>query len=368
MLDFFSPRSVGQTDLSVSPLGFGAAWVSGPDTSAVDAIATVKAVWDSGVRLYDTAPWYGIGRSERRLGLALAELDQPRESYAINTKVGRSLDPEPVSDPSKVTRASDGTQRTPRDSSSGFRVRFEYSYDEIKRQHRESLQRLGTARVDSLTLHDIDYGYHSTDDQLSAVMDQLSNGGGSSALAELKSTGDIRAVGLGCNLETRNAYSWEDSRHEDLVERLFDVVQLDFLIVAGGYTLLETRALRRILPMCAQRNTSVIIASPFAGGWLVNPAKAGYMYGRMSGAEPPDRIKDLTTRMTLLCDQFNVPIGAVALQFVLSHPVVAAAIPGSASPTEANINRDFLDCAIPADFWTQLKEQELLDTDTPTPH
>ena len=368
MTDYSTPRQVANTNLKVPPLGYGAAWVATPSIPVADVQSTVRTAFESGVRLFDTAPWYGIGRSERRLGIALADLGVERDEYAVNTKVGRTLQPEPTEDANNETQASDGTARTPRDPQSQYRVHFNYSYEAIRQQHRDSLQRLGTSRVNSLTLHDIDYGYQSND-QLEKILEQLNinYGGGGHALAELKHRRDIDAIGMGCNLETRNAFSWEDSSHEDLVEQVVNMVDIDFLIMAGCYTLLETRALRRLLPLCESRGMSVIIASPFAGGWLVNPSKAGYMYSRMSRREVPDEIKTLTQNIQNTCDSFNVPIGAVALQFVLAHPAVAAAIPGSASVAEATANREFLNIDIPSELWHRLKEQELIALDAPCP-
>ena len=365
--DFSTPRQLGTTALRVSPLGFGGAWIATPDVQIQDVVETVRAAWVNGVRLFDTAPWYGTGRSERRLGLGLAELHVPRDKYVLNTKVGRTLEPEYVVDSTNDSEAADGTARTPRDTETGFRVHFDYSYDAIHEQHRDSLQRLGLSRINTLTLHDIDYGYHPT--QLEEVLHQLSNDGlkGATALNELKSSGQIDAIGMGCNLETKNAFSWEDSSHEDLVERVMSLVDLDFLIVAGGYTLLETRALRRVFPACAQRNISVIVASPFAGGWLVNPNKVGYMYSRMSGLDAPIHIQERTKGLHDVCSELDVPIGAAALQFVLNHPVVSAAIPGAASPIEANSSLEFIEFDIPRVFWETLRERNLLSQDAPCP-
>lgn len=367
LTDFRTPRQIGNTSLRVSPLGFGGAWISPPEVPLSDVVETVRAAWENGVRLFDTAPWYGIGRSERRLGIGLAELRVPRGEFVLNTKVGRTLEPEHLPDPMNDSEAADGTPRTPRDVDSGYRVHFDYSYDAIHQQHRDSLQRLGLSRINTLTLHDIDLGYHPT--QLDEVLHQLSSDGlgGATALDELKSNGQIDAIGMGCNLETKNAFSWEDSSHEDLVERVMSLVNLDFLIVAGGYTLLETRALRRVFPVCVQRNISVIIASPFAGGWLVNPNKVGYMYSRMSGLDAPEHIQQRTRGLQEVCSEFNVPIGAVALQFVLNHPVVSAAIPGSASPAEAISSREFIEFDIPRNFWKTLRERNLLAHDAPCP-
>ena len=367
MTDFLTPRRVGSTALRVTPLGFGGAWISPPDVPLGDVVDTVRTAWDNGVRLFDTAPWYGVGRSERRLGISLSEIHAPRNEYVINTKVGRTLEPEYIEDPTNDSEAADGTPRTPRDSDSGYRVHFDYSRDAILQQYRDSLQRLGLSRINTLTLHDIDLGYHPK--QLESVLHQLSTDGlgGASALYDLKSRGEIDAIGMGCNLETKNAFSWEDSSHEDLVERVMSTIDLDFVIVAGGYTLLETRALRRIFPACAQRNISVIIASPFAGGWLVNPNKMGYMYSRMSGLNAPEHIQKRTTDVQDVCAEFDVPIGAIALQFALTHPVVAAAIPGAASPTEAVASREFIEFDIPRKLWECLRERNLIPHDAPCP-
>ncbi|MYD42758.1 MAG: aldo/keto reductase [Gammaproteobacteria bacterium] len=368
MTDFFTPRQVGATSLHVTPLGFGTAWIAGPDVSLPDVVSTVQQAWDNGVRLFDTAPWYGTGRSERRLGLGLAELREDRDAFVVNTKVGRTLEPEPVVDSANDSAAADGTARTPRDGSSGFRVKFDYSYEAILQQHRDSLQRLGLSRVNSLTLHDIDRGYHNAK-QLEIALKQLSTDGsaGARALSELKASGTIDAIGMGCNLETKNAFSWEDSTHEDLVERVMGLIDLDFLVIAGGYTLLETRALRRILPLCEKNNVSAIIASPFAGGWLVNPSKVGYMYSRMSGRDAPAHIQSLTNEMQDVCKEFTIPIGAAALQFVLAHPCVAAAIPGAANALEAKTTRSFLDLNIPIELWQRMRERNLLAHDAPSP-
>ena len=210
-MDITSPRQVGRSKLNVTPLGFGGGTIGSPQVSNEDALSTVRAAWDTGVRFFDTAPWYGVGRSERRLGMALAGVagvPPPRASYRINSKVGKTLDPEPVRDDTRSSKSPGGQPKTIRDPLSGFRVSFNYSYDNIMGQHRDSLQRLGHSRVDSLTIHDIDYGYH-TNDEIEGHLRQLSRagGGGANALEELRDQGLISAIGCGCNLESRNAFS-----------------------------------------------------------------------------------------------------------------------------------------------------------------
>ena len=363
-MDITSPRRVGTSDLYVTPLGFGGGTIGSPDVPDGTSLDTVTAAWSTGVRFFDTAPWYGLGRSERRLGLALAGIDH-RDVYSINTKVGKSLVPEPQRDVSKRTLSPGGEIRTPRDPVTGFRVEFDYTYERIRSQHHESLQRLGHSRIDSLTIHDIDYGYHQPQ-QIEKHLKELDpNGGrGATALHELRSQGAIKAIGCGCNLESRNADSWLTSAHEDLCERIADLVDLDFFVIAGGYTLLETRALRRVLALCEQRGLGVIIAAPFASGWLVEADGQGsYMYD-----QAPFDIVEKTREMANVCHAHNVSLAAVALQFPLAHPAVAAVIPGAKNPNEPKQNRDHLMTPIPANLWQTLKDEGLLDPDAPTPH
>ena len=362
-MDTTTPRMLGKSDLAVTPLGFGGGTIGAPQVSNEDSLATVAAAWDTGVRFYDTAPWYGIGRSERRLGLALSTLG-PREAFGVNTKIGKTLVPEPVRDEDAKTLSPGGEVRTPRDPVSGFRVCFEYTYDAILSQHGDSLQRLGMSGVDSLTIHDIDYGYHAPEG-IEAHLRELSRdgGGGARALEELRASGRIRAIGCGCNLESRNAWSWDDSKHENLCERIAETVDLDFFVVAGGYTLLETRALRRILPLCAERGIGVVIAAPYASGWLADPSRAAtYMY-----ASAPPEIVAKSTRMQAICTEYDVPLAAVALQFPLAHPVVATVIPGAKVPSEPVANRGNLDASVPPEIWGRFKRERLLDEAAPTP-
>ena len=360
-------RKLGKHGLEVTPLGFGGGTIGNPAISIETSVATVRAAWESGVRFFDTAPWYGVGRSERRLGVALAEYAPPearRAAFGINTKVGKTLVPERLRDDSKKTLSPGGQVRTVRDRRSGFRVRFGYTEADIRAQHHDSLQRLGFASVDSLTIHDIDFGYHDPAgiEKHLAELDR-SGGGGAQALEDLRAAGEIQAIGCGCNLEPRNASSWETSVHEDLITRIADLVDLDFLVVAGGYTLLETRALRRIMPLCETRGISVIIAAPYASGWLADPSGAAtYMY-----AEASEEIVTRSAEIQAICDGNGVSMAAVALQFVLAHPCVATVIPGAKSPTEATANRANLEAEIPREVWDELKSTGVLDEAAPTP-
>ena len=351
--------------MQVTPLGFGGGTIGAPFVEPEDAVATVRAAWESGVRFFDTAPWYGIGRSERRLGVVLESLDA-RDAYAVNTKVGKTLVPEPERDEQFKTLAPDGSVRTPRDRRTGFRVHFNYTYDAIMAQHHDSRQRLGLAAVDSLTIHDLDWGYQSLE-QMAQHLGELSRegGGGARALEELREAGAIRAIGIGCNLEARNAFSWEDAErnHEDLYERIVEMVDLDFFIVAGGYTLLEQRALRRILPLCESRGIRVVIGAPYASGLLATPNEsAHYMY-----APAPPKMIERAQRMAAICEAQGTSLAAAALQFPLAHPAVATVIPGARTPAEAGENASRMAAPVPAAVWAALKSEGLLLAEAPTP-
>ena len=174
--------------------------------------------------------------------------------------------------------------------------------------------------------------------------------------------GAIRAIGIGCNLQTQNAPSWLDGSHEDLYERLVDMVDLDFFIVAGGYTLLEQRALRRLMPLCERRGIGVVIASPYAGGWLAAPGEAAYMYAPAS----PD-VVERSRVMQATCEAHGVPLATAALQFPLAHPAVVAVIPGAKSPAETAQSAERLSVPIPPALWRDLKAQSLIDPARPHP-
>ena len=360
------PRRVGKSKLEVTPLGFGAAPIGRPGVTNEESLAIVAGAWGSGVRFFDTAPWYGIGRSERRLGLGLAgvagrDAAPSRAEYRINTKVGRTLVPEAVRDDSKRTSSPGGEVRTARDPLTGFRVDFNYTYDRILRQYEDSLQRLGLSSVDSLTIHDIDYGHHSPE-QIELHLAELAEG--AAALMELRESGAISAVGCGCNLGARNRNSWPGGEHEDLCERIVDLVDLDFFLIAGAYTLLETRALRRILPLCLERGIGVVIGAPYATGLLAAPDRPDVTYGY---AAPPDEVSAKVAGMQSICRGYNVPLAAVAIQFPLAHPAVAAVIPGAESPEEVQQTCEYLHTPVPAALWQKLKDEGLLDRDAPIP-
>lgn len=332
-------RRVGNTAVSVTALGLGGAPLGDlyeklPEAQAEEVVRTAHR---GGVRLYDTAPWYGHGMSEHRLGHTLRQFD--RDAFVLSTKVGRVY-----SRPSE--RESFST--TPWEGGLPFELRFDYSYDGIYRSYEDSLQRLGINRVDLLVIHDLDRGYHDPE-ALRSHRSDLEKGGWR-ALEELRSSGEIRGIGAGINEHPMMSY---------FLER-FD---LDFFLVAMPYTLLDQAPLREF-ETCRERGIGIIIGAPFASGILATGAGEGATYGYQSADVA---VLEQTRRIEEICGTYEVPLPAAALQFPLGHPSVAAVIPGATREefVVANV-RDFL-VPIPAELWQALKARGLLLPGAPVP-
>ncbi|UIJ45328.1 aldo/keto reductase [Sphingomonas cannabina] len=327
----------------LGPLGFGAAAIGNlyRATPDEDAAATVRAAWDAGIRYFDTAPHYGFGLSEKRLGAALSALD-PGESAIVSTKVGRRLDPRPDADP--------GRPRQGFVTPEPFESVFDYSYDGAMRSYEASRQRLRRERIDILYVHDVGRATHG-DDHPRRFAEFLD--GGYRAMRELREAGAVGAIGLGVN-------------EYQVVEEMLEHGDLDVVLLAGRYTLLEQEALASFLPSCERRGVRIVIGGPFNSGILATGVRAGgtphYNY------EPaPPAIVERVAAIEALCDRHGVPLAAAALQFPLAHPQVAAAIPGMGSPDQVADARRLLATPIPATLWIELKEQGLIRADAPVP-
>ena len=332
-------RRVGKTALELPVFGFGSAHL-GELYGKVDEAhsrATLDAAWDAGVRYYDTAPWYGRGLSEHRLGGFLRT--KPRGDFQITTKVGRTL----------YRPKNPATfDRSPWAGGLNFEVNFDYTYDGIMRSYEQALQRLALDTADALVIHDLDASFHG--DKNAGYEKQLGDTG-VRALQELKKSGDIVAFGMGINTNTA-------------LETTAGIVDLDFCLVAMPYTLLDQASLHTGMAALEKRGVSVIIGAPFASGILVTGSSgpAHYAYGK-APAEVQARVRGIEA----VCTAHKVALPAAALQFVLAHPIVASVIPGAAQPTEVTQNIASLQAPIPAAFWSDLKSQGLIDEASPTP-
>lgn len=332
-------RRVGRTALELPVFGFGAAHIGElyAKVAEADSQATLNAAWDAGVRYYDTAPWYGRGLSEHRLGGFLRT--KPRDQFQITTKVGRTL--HRPKDPKSF-------DRSPWTGGLNFEVHFDYSYDGIMRSYEQALQRLALDTVDALVIHDLDAGFHG--DKQAGYEKQLKDSG-VRALAELKQSGDIQAFGMGIN-------------NNDALETIATQVDLDFCLVAMPYTLLDQQSLDRGMKTCLDRGISVIIGAPFASGILVTGSGAGAMYAY--GKAPPE-VQARVRGIESVCRAHDVSMPVAALQFVLAHPAVVSVIPGAARPSEVQQNVAALSVAIPPAFWADLKAQGLIAANAPVP-
>lgn len=333
-------RRVGKTALHLPVIGFGAAHIGElyGRVPEEESRATLAAAWDMGIRYYDTAPWYGRGLSEHRLGGFLRT--RPRDQFAVTTKVGRTLHRPP--DPARFDRA-------PWTGGLNFEVRFDYSRDGVMRSYEQALQRLALDTVDALVIHDLEAAFHG--EATAGHLRQLTDGGGIAALQELKSAGDIRAFGMGVNTD-------------DALENVASRVEVDFLLVAMPYTLLDHRALHGGMARCRAKGMGVIIGAPYASGILVTGSQTQAKYGY---AQAAPEVQAKVRGIEAVCRAHGVALPAAALQFVLAHPAVASVIPGAARAAEVAGNLAALRAPIAAGFWSDLKAQGMIDADAPVP-
>ncbi len=334
-------KRVGSTTLELPAFGLG----TGPlgDLYArvpeADSDATLDAAWNAGVRYFDTAPWYGRGLSEHRLGGYLRT--KVRETFQITTKVGRQL--ARPADPSTF-------DRSPWVGGLNFEVVWDYSYDGIMRSYAQALQRLALDTVDALVIHDLDAQYHP-DPALFAARQKDLRESGIRALEELKRSGDIKAFGMGIN---------SDAALEEGAAQ----VPLDFCVVAMPYTLLDQKSLNRGMAALQKRGISAIIGAPFASGILATGSSSANHYNY---SKAPVAVQDKVRGIEAVCRAHGVALPAAALQFVLAHPIVVSVIPGAARPNEVTENVASLNSRIPAAFWSDLKSAGLIETDAPVP-
>ena len=335
-------RKLAFTNVQLTRMGFGGAPLGDiyAAVSESQAQETLQTAWDAGIRYFDTAPFYGYGKSEHRIGHFLRQ--QPREEFTISTKVGRVL---------TATRDLDTFDKDICVGGLPFEHHFDYSYDGIMRSYEDSLQRLGLHAVDLLLIHDLDYFFHTTEAMVNASLAQIYTSGWR-ALDELRSSGQIGGIGAGLNLP-------------GIVLRFLDMVDLDFFIIAMPYTLLDQGVLDDEFPKCTEQGVDIVIGSVFASGILATGPVEGALYGYKPATS---EILEKTRNIQAVCNRHSVPLPAAAMQFPLAHPSVAAIIPGAHKPDFIRTNIQHLQHDIPADLWTELKTEGLLRPDAPTPH
>jgi D-threo-aldose 1-dehydrogenase len=335
-------RALGATGLKVTELGFGTAPLGNLFRPLPDAVSreTLAAAQKAGFGYYDTAPFYGFGLSERRLGDAL----RSRQDIVLSTKVGRLL--KPVAGPVDETVVRHGYA-----TSMPFEPVYDYSYDAVMRSFEESLQRLGLSRIDLLYIHDIGRLTHG--DANTARMAELTKGGGLKALEELRSSSAISGFGMGVN-------------EIPACLEVMDHARLDVILLAGRYTLLEQNALDALFPRCAQVGTAIVVGGPYNSGILAVGTQSGaplyYDY------EPaPAVVIEKVRKIEAVCAHHGVPLAAAALQFPLAHSLVASVIPGLDSASRVEQTVTLYHHKIPAALWQDLRRENLLRADAPIP-
>jgi D-threo-aldose 1-dehydrogenase len=296
------------------------------------AVATVQAGWDAGIRHFDTAPHYGAGLSELRMGHVLR--GKPRDEFWLSSKVGRRLTPVPeVPDPDQNFHGA-----------LPFHRNVDYSAGGTIRSIEDSLARLGLSRLDIVYIHDVSEDWHGPDWK---VRFREAMAGAARVLSDMRRRGEIRAWGLGVNLVAPCLAALEQS-------------DPDIFLVAGRYTLLDHAALRDLFPACARRGVKVVLGGPYNSGLLAGGTTFNY-------ETAPPELAARAQAIGAVCARHGVDLKAAALQFCAAHPVVATVIPGARTATEMEQNAAMMRAPIPAALWAELKSGNLLPADVPTP-
>jgi D-threo-aldose 1-dehydrogenase len=313
---------LGRTALEVSRFDLGCAPLAGlyEDVSEEDAASTLEEAWRLGVRSFDTAPHYAAGLSERRVGAFLAR--QPRDQFVLSTKVGRLLVEEDPADTRPPEFAVEGKVR---------RV-LDYSAAGVRRSLEESLERLGLDRVDIALVHD-------PDDHLDEALD-----GAFPALVELRDAGVVGAIGAGMN-------------NCPPLERIVEEADVDCILVAGRYNLLDQDAGRRLFPLCKQRNVAVLVAGVFASDVLVKPGPSAHFRYQPASEEIIDRAR----RIGEVCRRHGVELATAAVHLPLRHPAVTAILVGARSPKEVAEDVGHLLAEVPDELYAELTELGLIE-------
>ena len=328
--------------LRAGPLGFGAAPLGNMfrNIPEEEAAATVDAAWHEGTRYFDTAPLYGAGLSEIRLGTALTK--HKRDDYVLSTKVGRLILDE---------IESDGRDFGEKDGLFEFgqpnRIVYDYSADGALRSIEDSLIRLGVDRLDFVWVHDIAQDFHG-DEWLARF--ETARTGAFRALTRLREEGAIKAWGLGVN-------------RVEPCELTLDLAEVhpDGFLLAGRYTLLDhERALQRLMPAAAARQVEIVVGGPYSSGILAGGTHFEYQ-------KAPPEIIARVERIKATARRHQVPLKAAALQFSLAHPASAAVIPGASRPERIKEDHAALTTTIPDDFWREMRERRLVAADAPLP-
>ncbi len=303
------------TGPGVHRIGLGTASFGQPHSTDADAEGGVRLAWQRGIRYFDTAPMYGAGAAEHRLGLALS--GQPRDSFVVSSKVGRLVD-------------------EPDENGVGASFHFDFTADGVKRSIEASLARLRLDRIDLLLIHDADDHWETAINEAWPVLE------------DLRSQGVVRAIGSGMNQAPMQA-------------RFARETSMDYFLLAGRYSLLDRDGLDELFPICLEKGMRVLVAQSLHGG-LIDGLPNPDLYYQPTTPE----IKERVSRIADICHANGVPTAAAAIQFPLAHPAVAGVLTGPSNAEQLAQNLGWAGTDVPPAVWTQLKEAGLLEPDTPT--
>lgn len=332
-------RPVGSSGFSISRIGFGGAPLGDLKRAPTEAGAreVLQAAWDAGIRYFDTAPFYGAGLSERRIGDFLR--DKPRDSYVLSTKVGRLLLPDREF---AMSRYAD-----PR--AMPFRPVFDFTYDGVMKSYENSLQRLGLERIDILFLHDI--GWFSQKDRHAETMAQALEGGGIRALEELRASGAVKGIGAGVN-------EWQ------IIDELMNHAHFDIFLLANRYTLLDQEVIDTLLPRVLREGVAIVDGAPLNSGILATGPIPTAMFDY---AQASAEMIEKTRRIEVLCTKHSTTLIRAALNFPLGHDAITAIIPGFSNVAEFNDNLAGYRKPIPDALWSDLRAEGLIHPAAPGP-
>jgi D-threo-aldose 1-dehydrogenase len=318
---------LGRTALTVTRFGLGTAPLAGL-FEAVDedtGVSVIEHAWDAGIRFFDTAPLYGHGLAEMRLGKVLSQ--KPRDEFTLASKVGRLLRADALPEPGQSWRGTPPVNPV-----------FDFSYDGVMQSFAESLERLGLDRIDILHIHDPDNHY---DEAIT---------GAYRALDRLRADGAIRAVSAGMN-------------QAEMLTRFARECDFDCFLLAGRYTLLDQIALEELLPECIKRGIAIIAGGVYNSGILADP-KPGAHYNYQTA---PVELLERARRIREVCARHDVPLKAAAVQFPLGHPAVSCVVVGCRSTAQLQESLEMFAVDIPQSLWQELKAERLLPAGAPTP-
>lgn len=335
------PKNIGTSAKKFRPLtksGFGGVAIGNgfqhnPD---IESLQSLEAAWNSGVRYFDTSPWYGLGTSERRMGLFLK--DKPKAEFTISTKVGRLMEPK------EDFRMERGLWK----GKLNFGYKYDYSASGVRRSVEDSLQRLGLSSIDIVFIHDLSPDNGDMKNHWLTYFDQALKGA-MPELTKMREEGLIKGWGLGVNTI------------EPILKTL-DVADPDIFLSACQYSLIKHEDdLNQVFPKVAKRDISIVVGAPLCAGFLAG--KDRYLYG----GDFPNGVKEKLSALKKVAANHKVDLRTAALQFSAAPDVVSAVIPGAHTLEQATQNAASFREKIPGDFWKELKEKKLIADNAPTP-